>query len=43
MKNKKKGFTIAEIIIISVVLVAFLSVVIVELAVPASSFVEWIS
>ena len=42
MKNKKKGFTIAEIIIISVVLVAFLSVVIVELAAPASSFGEWI-
>ena len=42
MKNKKKAFTIAEIIIISVVLVTFLTLLIVEMAAPQSSFAEWI-
>ena len=42
MKNKKKGFTIAEIVIISVVLVTFLTLLILEMAMPGSSIGEWI-
>ena len=40
--KKKKGFTIAEFIIIGVVLISFLVFLIIEMAAPASSVGEWV-
>ena len=40
--KKKKGFTIAEFIVIGVVLISFLVFLIIEMAAPASSVGEWV-
>ncbi len=40
--KKKKGFTIAEFVIIGVILITFLVFLIIEMAAPASSVGEWV-
>ena len=42
MKKHKKGFTIAEIVVISLVLIVAMVFIIIEMAAPASTVGEWV-
>ena len=41
-RKVKKGFTIAELIIIGIVLIAFITFIVIEIAEPASSVGSWV-